>query len=123
MVPVAASCLGLFCLAAGARNLLQPTINWPFALTEIAVAILLLLMAVAALWPPRVGAAKNAIVIFLALVAAGLTWAGVLRFRQSGPPGASQLSVTTAPSPHGFGRFLLYGAQMLTAWWKRRFER
>ncbi len=120
MVPAAASCLGLFALGAGARNLLQPTINWPSALTEITVGSLLFLLA---LWPPRAGAAKNALVIFLALIAAGLTWAGVLRFRQSGPPGADQISVTTTPSPQGFGRFLLYGAQMLTAWWKRLFER
>ena len=121
----------LFAIAAissGALLLLPATRRWGAWITvalliaytarhqDIPAALLLAPAIAAAIWSPRPRSAEGSVIIFLV---AALTWAGILRFHQSPPPGA--ITVETAPSPRGFGRVIIYAAQMFTAWCRRLF--
>ena len=120
--------LSIAAISSGALLLLPATRRWGAWITvalliaytarhqDIPAALLLAPAIAAAIWSPRPRSAEGSVIIFLV---AALTWAGILRFRQSAPPGT--ITVETAPSPRGFGRVIIYAARMFTAWCKRLF--
>jgi hypothetical protein len=123
--------LAIAAISSGVLLLLPATRRWgawftvvlliAFTATHqnLSTALLLVPAIAAAIWSPRPRSAEGSIIIFLIFLVAALTWAGILRFRQSAPPGT--ITVETAPSPRGFGRVIIYAARMFTAWCKRLF--
>jgi hypothetical protein len=120
--------LAIAAISSGVLLLLPATRRWgawftvvlliAFTATHqnLSTALLLAPAIAAAIWSPRPRSAEGSIIIFLV---AALTWAGILRFRQSASPGT--ITVETAPSPRGVGRVIIYAARKFTAWCKRLF--
>jgi hypothetical protein len=120
--------LAIAAISSGVLLLLPATRRWgawftvvlliAFTATHqnLSAALLLAPAIAAAIWSPSPRSAEGSIIIFLV---AALTWAGILRFHQPANPGP--IMVEAAPSPRGFGRVIIYAAQMFTAWCKRLF--